>query len=67
MISCLRFILTDKDECADAGNVCGNGNCTNGVGTFTCQCEQGFRSGKDSPVCEGKIINFTEDGVTLIM
>lgn len=47
------FILfSDTDECS-IGNPCGNGTCTNVIGSFECNCNEGFEPGPMMN-CEGK-------------
>ena len=46
-----RLIFSDKDEC-QIRDVCGDGFCTNTLGSFTCTCKPGFTPGP-SEVCEG--------------
>jgi len=39
-----EFALTDKDECENGENDCSeNADCSNTVGSFLCQCREGFR------------------------
>lgn len=42
----------DTDECS-IGNPCGNGTCTNVIGSFECNCNEGFEPGPMMN-CEGK-------------
>lgn len=43
--------LIDINECNDK-DVCGNGVCSNTVGSFTCRCEEGYSAKLDSgPAC----------------
>ena len=50
---CHTAIPTDIDECAlDLDNCSPNANCTNTVGSFTCQCLPGFTG--DGVECEGQ-------------
>lgn len=50
----IHSVPVDVDECA-VGNPCGNGTCTNVVGSFECNCEEGFEPG---PImaCEGETL-----------
>jgi len=36
------FRLSDVDECAESREVCMEGRCKNTVGSFICDCENGF-------------------------
>lgn len=44
--------FSDTDECS-IGNPCGNGTCTNVIGSFECNCNEGFEPGPMMN-CEGK-------------
>lgn len=44
--------FADTDECS-IGNPCGNGTCTNVIGSFECNCNEGFEPGPMMN-CEGK-------------
>ncbi|KAK2836219.1 hypothetical protein Q7C36_014088 [Tachysurus vachellii] len=47
-----RGVCEDEDECEEEG-LCGNNAvCYNTIGSYYCQCEQGYRA---------KLFNFTED------
>lgn len=45
--------FTDINECDFKGNdICGNGNCLNNVGSYTCHCENGYSiKSEDNPYC----------------
>lgn len=32
----------DIDECAENPNICSNSNCVNLLGSYTCECPQGY-------------------------
>uniref|UniRef100_A0A8C3CXB7 Fibrillin-1 n=1 Tax=Cairina moschata TaxID=8855 RepID=A0A8C3CXB7_CAIMO len=42
--SYIYSLYTDTDECS-IGNPCGNGTCTNVIGSFECNCHDGFEPG----------------------
>lgn len=44
--------ISDIDECAN--NVCQNGRCVNLIGSFRCECPQGFYLGSDGRSCLGE-------------
>lgn len=46
------YSFSDTDECS-IGNPCGNGTCTNVIGSFECNCNEGFEPGPMMN-CEGK-------------
>lgn len=46
------IVLADTDECS-IGNPCGNGTCTNVIGGFECNCDEGFEPGP-MMTCEGE-------------
>lgn len=48
----MNSFYADVDEC-EVGNLCGNGTCTNVMGSFECNCEEGFEPGP-MMTCEGK-------------
>lgn len=48
----LSYSFSDTDECS-IGNPCGNGTCTNVIGSFECHCNDGFEPGP-MMTCEGK-------------
>ena len=52
MIWCYFPIITDNDECLVV-DICGNGTCTNNVGSFHCECTEGFLPGPNE-VCDGR-------------
>ena len=46
--------LTDINECQEGTHTCTQ-RCTNTVGSYMCQCNEGFRL-EDSWTCNGKMI-----------
>lgn len=49
------LVLADVDECATGnGNLCRNGQCINTVGSFQCQCNEGYEVAPDGRTCVGK-------------
>lgn len=46
------FLVADVDECR-LGNVCGNHGCFNLVGTYRCECTDGFIFNSITKLCEG--------------
>ena len=50
------FIVIDIDECEE--DVCGSNEiCVNTVGSFICQCQEGYTRNQDD-TCEG-MMNYT--------
>lgn len=50
---CIYSLCSDTDECS-IGNPCGNGTCSNVVGSFECSCHEGFEPGPMMN-CEGNL------------
>lgn len=50
---CIYSLCTDTDECS-IGNPCGNGTCSNVVGSFECSCDEEFEPGPMMN-CEGNL------------
>ena len=46
-------VIADNDECLVV-DICGNGTCTNNVGSFHCECTEGFLPGPNE-VCDGRL------------
>lgn len=52
----LRF-PSDIDECsALQGQVCRNGQCINGLGSFQCLCHEGYENTADGKNCVGECV-----------
>jgi hypothetical protein len=51
----LKLFLADINEC-DASNQCAQ-QCYNVLGSFICQCNQGYELSSDRINCEGKIFS----------
>lgn len=50
----LCCLLLDMDECsATYGQLCRNGHCVNSIGSFQCQCEEGYDLTQDGKNCVG--------------
>ncbi|OPL20159.1 fibrillin-2-like, partial [Mytilus galloprovincialis] len=50
------------DECVSRPGICGNGTCTNVIGSFRCSCNAGFEQGIDNTCqdineCNGPLNN----------
>ena len=50
---CILYI--DIDECSEANEICVNGICTNYIGSFLCNCTNGFE-GQNCNIAIGKSI-----------
>jgi hypothetical protein len=49
----LTFVyVSDDNECISRPGICGNGTCTNVIGSFQCSCNAGFEPGIDN-ICQG--------------
>ena len=46
--------VSDINECG-SGNPCGNGNCSNSDGGYTCKCERGFQLNETETSCIGML------------
>ena len=44
--------VSDDNECISRPGICGNGTCTNVIGSFQCSCNAGFEPGIDN-ICQG--------------
>ena len=51
----IRFSHLDKNECIEE-DVCDHGSCRNIVGSYICECENGFQQDKTKTRCVGKFI-----------
>lgn len=49
------YLPTDIDECTDSA-VCDHGSCTNTVGGFVCQCDNGFTPSVNRRKCLGMFL-----------
>lgn len=47
--------VSDIDECGIMHGVCGDGECQNLPGTFTCKCKEGYETSQLMQVCMGNI------------
>lgn len=51
--TCRNGEYTDEDECTEYDDICGeNADCFNAIGSYWCQCREGFRTSKN-------LVNFT--------
>ena len=49
-------VFLDEDECSQISGLCGNGTCVNTVGSFLCNCHDGFRRDRRG-YCEGESVD----------
>lgn len=45
--------VADIDECATISGICGDGECLNGEGSYTCVCPKGYVSTSGGAGCQG--------------
>lgn len=48
----MHLYVSDDNECISRRGICGNGTCTNVIGSFQCSCNAGFEPGVDN-ICQG--------------
>ena len=59
MINDLYFQIIDIDECQNDSSNCSQfANCTNTIGSFTCECDIGYTGDAYESSCVGMIINY---------
>lgn len=46
----------DINECFGPGAACRNGRCTNSLGSFTCECPDGYVLSYDGRDCRGNVV-----------
>lgn len=42
--------LPDIDECQYFQGICAKGNCVNTIGSYQCECDQGFKEGREGMI-----------------
>jgi hypothetical protein len=52
-ILCARDFSTDINECSSSATNSCQHNCTNTLGSYTCQCNAGYRLNGDGQTCTG--------------
>lgn len=53
-LSCFVPPFSDEDECQTRSNLCANGHCINTVGSFQCNCDEGFHPSPTLTECHGE-------------
>ena len=48
------FTIADMNECDLQRDMCGNGTCTNMMGSYKCECDDNFELGPNGR-CQGKM------------
>lgn len=51
---CLIPPTADEDECHTQPSLCANGRCVNTVGSFQCDCDEGFQLSPAGTECQGE-------------
>ena len=46
----------DENECRTKPGICENGRCVNTIGSYRCECNEGFQSSSSGTECLGKLI-----------
>lgn len=49
-------LIADIDECLQMPGVCLHGRCKNDIGSFHCECQDGYVFNKDLLYCEGLVV-----------
>ncbi len=52
--SSLSLSLADLNECRSKPGICKNGRCVNTVGSYLCECYEGFEASSTGTECIGK-------------
>lgn len=52
------MLRSDTDECLTQRGLCRNGKCQNTVGSFLCECNDGYELSLDGRVCAGKQLRY---------
>lgn len=50
------FFCEDENECRTKPGICENGRCINIIGSYRCECNEGFQSSSSGTECLGKRI-----------
>lgn len=53
--SCPFFLLADLNECRAKPGICKDGRCVNKVGSYRCECNDGFESSSTGTECIGEM------------
>lgn len=57
----LYLFVTDIDECLTIVGICGEGNCLNTKGSYSCTCPDGFTSTDRRSGCQGIITHYSQN------
>lgn len=57
LITCIFFFpYEDENECRTKPGICENGRCVNIIGSYRCECNEGFQSSSSGTECLGEWI-----------
>lgn len=56
-IICIWYFGKDENECRTKPGICENGRCMNVIGSYRCECNEGFLSSPSGIECLGKSLS----------
>lgn len=57
--TCIWYFCKDENECRTKPGICENGRCMNVIGSYRCECNEGFLSSPSGIECLGKCHKYT--------
>ena len=52
------FFFPERNECKNNDGLCEFGNCVDTVGSFKCECNEGYVPSKNGKRCIGKFVSW---------